>query len=52
MNMLYYEPLENATVGYKTEIADIKTEIDRQDAIPVIFEARKVKVDAFIALFE
>ncbi|XP_045196070.2 ATP synthase subunit b, mitochondrial-like [Mercenaria mercenaria] len=42
---LYEEPLENATSGYKTEVAELKEEIARQDAIPVIFQAKQEQID-------
>lgn len=42
---LYEEPLANATSGYKTEVIEIKQEIERQEAVPVIFQAKQEQIE-------
>jgi hypothetical protein len=42
MDFLYHTPLHEATKGYKTELTQINTEIERKEAIPTIFEAKRV----------
>lgn len=45
MDFLYHTPLHEATKGYKTELTQINTEIERKEAIPTIFEAKREQVD-------
>ncbi|KAL4233572.1 ATP synthase F(0) complex subunit B1 [Mactra antiquata] len=41
----YHEPLRNAKSAYLSEINDIKTEIERKDVIPAIFQAKQEQID-------
>lgn len=42
---LYDTPLEEATKGYKAEVVEIEQDIARQDAVPVIFQAKQEQID-------
>lgn len=44
-NLFYTKPLEQAKSGYIAEVDAIKGEIARQEAVPVIFQAKQEQLD-------